>query len=81
MAKSVKEYERLKSPKSKGLQEFARIANGAKVIPDDEVIRQINSVFSRAGSPINTRKLTKFDQKVFGKNSVYYNAYYNKFVS
>lgn len=37
LAKSVKEYERLKSPKSKGLQEFARIANGAKVIPNDEI--------------------------------------------
>jgi len=32
----VKEYERLKSPKNKGLQGFARIANGAKVVPDDE---------------------------------------------
>lgn len=41
MAKSVKEYERLKSPKSKGLQEFARIANGAKVIPDDEDHREV----------------------------------------
>ena len=41
MAKSVKEYERLKSPKSMGLQEFARIANGAKVIPDDEKLGQI----------------------------------------
>jgi len=39
--KSVKEYERLKSPKNKGLQGFARIANGAKVVPDNEVIRQI----------------------------------------
>ena len=47
MAKSVKEYERLKSPKSMGLQEFARIANGAKVIPDDEKFGQINPVFMR----------------------------------
>jgi len=43
----VKEYERLKSPKNEGLQGFARIANGAKVIPYDEVIRQIKLVKSR----------------------------------
>lgn len=37
----MKEYERLKSPKNKGLQGFARIANGAKVVPDDEKLGQI----------------------------------------
>ena len=44
MAKSVKEYERLKSPKNKGLQGFARIANGAKVVPYDEEFESIDGL-------------------------------------
>ena len=52
MAKSVKEYERLKSPKSMGLQEFARIANGAKVIPYDEDIGEINLVKSKVSGSL-----------------------------
>jgi len=43
----VKEYERLKSPKNKGLQGFARIANGAKVVSYNEKFGQINPVFMR----------------------------------
>jgi len=41
----VKEYERLKSPKNKGLQGFARIANGAKVVPDDEEFAIVYNTF------------------------------------
>ena len=47
----MKEYERLKSPKNKGLQGFARIANGAKVVPYDENVTVTYEFVERYGSP------------------------------
>ena len=38
----MKECKRLKCPKNKGLQGFARVRKRAKALPYDEVIRQIN---------------------------------------
>ena len=53
----MKEYEKFKSPKNEGLQGFARIANGAKVLPDDEVIRQIKLVKSRVSETFDCNLL------------------------
>lgn len=37
----MKECKRLKCPKNKGLQGFARVRKGAKALPDDEDHREV----------------------------------------
>lgn len=40
----MKECKRLKCPKNKGLQGFARVRKRAKALPDDEVVELRNAL-------------------------------------
>lgn len=64
----MKECKRLKCPKNKGLQGFARVRKRAKALPDDEVIGQINPVFMRV-SRLSKKKVQQEYSKIVLDNA------------